>query len=165
MASNQEFTQYFPNNGRVVWIGVRPERKHSMQALQTADLIMDHGIKGDHRASTSGSNRQVTLIQHEDIAALQSFLQKSDIIPEMLRRNIVVSGINLVALIEKEFYIGNVTLIGSGHCHPCSRMEKTIGYGAYNAMCGYGGITATIQTSGTIAIGDEVRVKEMTKSQ
>jgi MOSC domain-containing protein YiiM len=72
----------------------------------------------------------------------------------MLRRNIVVSGINLLALKDKQFHLGGALLEYSGACHPCSKMEAALGSGGYNAMRGHGGITARVLEVGRAAIGD-----------
>lgn len=75
---------------------------------------------------------------------------------ESLRRNLVVEGINLLALKDKQFTIGDCTLEGTGQCHPCSRMENTLGKGGYTAVLGHGGITAKVISDGSITIGDSV---------
>ena len=72
----------------------------------------------------------------------------------------MVSGINLLALKDKQFSIGEVVLEFSGLCHPCSRMEEYLGPGGYNAMRGHGGINARIITGGVIHVGDAVEVAE-----
>lgn len=77
------------------------------------------------------------------------------IIQVVLRRNIVVSGLNLLALKNKTFYLGTATLEYTGLCHPCSRMETTLGVGGYNAMRGHGGITARVIDFGTVAVCDK----------
>ena len=103
------------------------------------------------------SKRQVTLIQAEHLPVVASILDRdAPVDPELLRRNIVVSGINLLTLKDQRFRIGGVILEGSGPAVPCSRMEENLGPGGYNAMRGHGGITARVIEAGTIAIGDEV---------
>jgi len=83
-------------------------------------------------------------------------LHRGHLSPEMLRRNIVVRGINLLALKDREFSIGSARLRMTGLCHPCSRMEEVLGEGGYNAMRGHGGINACVIQTGSIAIGDPV---------
>ena len=142
--------------GKVQWIGVRPERRAEVNRLPQVMAIADRGLEGD-RYRNKGT-RQVTLIQQEDLAAVGSYLGGKTIDPGLTRRNIVVSGINLLSLKGRRFRIGNALLEYSGECHPCSRMEENLGEGGYNAMRGHGGITAKIIESGVIREGDEVSV-------
>ena len=107
----------------------------------------------------------VTLIQKEHIDAVASILKRDVIDPALLRRNIVVSGINLAALKQNEFQIGEVVLFGTGNCPPCSRMEENLGCGGYNAMRGHGGITAKVITRGTIRCGDKVSLVTRNQDQ
>ena len=76
--------------------------------------------------------------------------------PGELRRNLVISGINLLAFSERQFQIGEVILEMTGKCHPCSRMEENLGAGGYNAMRGHGGITTKVIKGGKIKTGDEI---------
>jgi len=73
--------------------------------------------------------------------------------PERLRRNLVVSGINLFSLQTRRFRIGDALFEGTGRCPPCSRMERELGNGGYNAMRGHGGITARVLLGGTVSVG------------
>jgi MOSC domain-containing protein YiiM len=84
-------------------------------------------------------------------------LGKPEVCPEWVRRNILVSGINLLALRDRRFRIGNTMLEGTGTCDPCSRMEEALGAGGYNAMRGHGGIIARIVDGGMIQVGDAVQ--------
>jgi MOSC domain-containing protein YiiM len=98
----------------------------------------------------------VTLIAVESLAAIASFLGVDAIDPMVLRRNIVTSGINLMALKDRRFRIGSAVLETSGDCAPCSRMEETLGPGGYNAVRGHGGICARVVESGEVKVGDVV---------
>ena len=147
---------FIPQTGKVEWISIRPERRSNVRSLETVTVTEEGGLSGDHY---SGSNRkrQVTLIQKEHLDAVASILQK-EIDPGLTRRNIVVSGINLLAFKEKQFKIGEAILEMTGLCHPCSRMEENFGPGGYNAMRGHGGITTKVIKGGEIKVGDDVRV-------
>ncbi|MEH6562787.1 MAG: MOSC domain-containing protein [Marinobacter sp.] len=88
---------------------------------------------------------------------MASCLHRGAIGPEVFRRNIVVSGLNLLALKGKTFQIGGVVLEYTGLCHPCSKMEISLGPGGYNAMRGHGGITTRVVEGGDMALGDAVK--------
>lgn len=147
-----------PQSGILTWIGIRPARSAPLQSLDTVEALTDKGLAGDHYSGKPGSKRQVTLIQAEHIAAVASMLHLPNIDPNLLRRNLVVQGINLLALKDQQFWIGEVLLQTTGLCHPCSRMETNLGSGGYNAMRGHGGLTAQILQGGTLHVGDVVRV-------
>lgn len=146
----------FPHQGMVEWIGVRAQRRVPLDALDEVAAIAGVGLNGDHYASKTNGKRQVTLIQKEHLVAVAKLLRVAEIFPHVVRRNIVVSGINLFALRERRFNIGNVLLEGAGNCDPCSRMEEVLGPGGYNAMRGHGGIICRIIEGGVIRIGDAV---------
>lgn len=140
--------------GMVQWIGIRPERRKQLIALDEVK-VTSHGLEGDHYAS--GGKRAVTLIQYEHLSVIASFLDLESISPMDLRRNILVSGINLLGLRNRQIKIGEAILEGTGLCAPCSRMEETFGEGGYSAVRGHGGITAKIIEPGRIQIGDQIK--------
>ena len=144
-----------PQKGKVTWIGVRPERRAEMLVVHAVEAKTKHGLTGDRYAGRSG-NRQVTLIQTEHLPVIASTLGLEFVDPALLRRNICVSSINLLALKDKRFQIGEVILEYTGLCHPCSFMEETFGPGGYNAIRGHGGINARVIQSGIIRMDDEV---------
>jgi MOSC domain-containing protein YiiM len=154
MRTLQSLFSTLPQVGRVEWIGVRPARLAPVVSEQAVEAIAATGLRGDRYASSG--RRQVTLIQAEHLTAIASLLGAKAIKPEALRRNIVVSGINLLALKGARFRIGEALLEGTGPCEPCSRMEDALGIGGYNAMRGHGGITARVIEGGWIRIGDAV---------
>lgn len=146
-----------PQQGKVEWIGVRVKKRAPLNTVSTV-LVLPLGLAGDHYAGRSGS-RSVTLIQQEHIEAIASLLHREKVDPADLRRNIVVSGINLLALKNREFKIGTAVLKMTGLCHPCSRMEETFGDGGYNAVRGHGGINASVILPGEIKLQDKVEVR------
>lgn len=151
----------FPIEGRLEWIGLRPGRRAPLQSMNHVEVIADHGLAGDHKAHRAGGKRQVTLIQREHLAAVAQLLKREGIDPALLRRNLLVSGINLLALRGERFRIGMVLFEGTGPCEPCSRMEEVLGAGGYNAMRGHGGITARVLVGGVIAVGDALTFAPM----
>lgn len=142
--------------GRVVWIGLRPVRRAPMQPVDEATLDSGQGLIGDHYSSRTGGARHITLIQSEHLAAIAAHLGLDTVSPEPLRRNIVVSGINLAALKGRRFRLGTAMLEATGECHPCSRMEEVLGTGGYNAVRGHGGVTARVAEGGVVRLGDAV---------
>jgi|GEM_PF-86907 len=154
-ANLRDLLTTLPQSGRLEWIGVRPARRVAMLATESVVANTESGLQGDRFAARS-TTRQVTLIQAEHLPVIASCLARDSIEPELLRRNLVVSGLNLLALKDQIFRIGVVELKTTGLCHPCSRMEQILGPGGYNAVRGHGGITAQVISNGNLAIGDTV---------
>jgi MOSC domain-containing protein YiiM len=146
----------FAQPGRVRWIGLRPKREAPMLVVDAAEAETGGGLAGDRFKRGGTGKRGVTLIQAEHLPAIASLASLSAVAPETLRRNLVVAGVPLAALVGKRFRVGEAVLEGTGPCDPCSRMEDALGEGGYNAMRGHGGITARIIEGGRIAVGDAV---------
>jgi MOSC domain-containing protein YiiM len=150
----KQLMQTLPLHGRVEWIGFRSDKRKPLTVVNKI-AVLEKGLEGDHYAGRSG-NRSVTLIQQEHLNVIASLLHKDKVDPAELRRNIVVSGINLLALKDREFKIGSAVLRMTGLCHPCSRIEETFGAGGYNAVRGHGGINACVVSPGVIRLQDKV---------
>ena len=142
-----------PRAGKVEWIGLRPARDEAMIATGTVEAIAGAGLVGDRYKSGSGK-RGITMIQAEHLPAIAALAQRPDLTPALLRRNVVVSGIPLIALKQRRFRIGTAVFEGTEECDPCSRMEDALGPGGYNAMRGHGGLCARIVEGGTFGLGD-----------
>ncbi len=140
-------------DGQVSWIGLRPARHAAMQAVLDATVTLD-GLKGDHGKA---GKRAVTLVQAEHLSAVAGFLGRTTpVLPEDLRRNLVVQGINLSALKGRTVRVGTALLSVSGICAPCSRMEDAFGRGGYSAVRGHGGWCAEVVQAGRVSVGDVV---------
>ncbi len=153
-----ELKRHFPNAGKVEWIGVRSHRGSDIEEKSYIDAIIDRGLVGDKAGARPGGKRQVTIFQAEYLQVIHSLLPELDLSYANLRRNIVVSGINLNALKECQIKMGAATLEITGLCHPCSKLESQLGKGVFNALRGHGGLTAKVTESGLIALNDSVQV-------
>lgn len=148
----------FPRAGRVEWIGVRPGRRLPLTVLDEVEAAVGHGLVDDHFSPRPGGsgNRQVTLIQAEHLPVVAALAGLDEVDPGTLRRNLVVSGINLQALKHRRIRLGGAVLAITTPCDPCSRMEEALGEGGYNAMRGHGGWNARVLEAGPIRLGDAV---------
>jgi MOSC domain-containing protein YiiM len=159
----------FPDGGRLDAVFLRPARGAPMLRPQQCLAIEGLGLQGDRTASgRGGGKRQVTLLQAEHLAVVAALMRRAAIDPADLRRNLVVSGINLLA--AKSLFPdqplrlllgGEVVLEVTGPCEPCSKMHDKLGPGAYNALRGHGGVTARVLHGGTLSIGDGVHCRVM----
>ncbi|MEO7259545.1 MAG: MOSC domain-containing protein [Luteimonas sp.] len=150
----------FPRSGQVRWIGLRPARLVGMEAVEEVEAVTGKGLVGDRymlsNSSGASGQRGITLIQAEHLPTIAALSGHDAVAASMLRRNVVVAGIPLIALKDRRFRIGEVLLEGTGPCDPCSRMEAALGPGGYNAMRGHGGICARIVEGGRLRVGDPV---------
>ncbi|MEZ4656920.1 MAG: MOSC domain-containing protein [Caldilineaceae bacterium] len=122
-------------------------------ALAGLGLVGDrfYGVRPDF-------DGQVTLFAWEVFAALQAQLARPEIAPAQLRRNVVVAGVALNALIGHEFEIAyadgaGVRLAGVKHCAPCRWMDAGVAQGALQFLKGRGGLRCQILRSGVIRQG------------
>lgn len=144
-----------PRHGRVEWIGLRPQRNVPMAAVTEVVAVAGKGLLGDRYTGGSGK-RGLTLIQAEHLPVIAALAGHDYVAAAVLRRNIVVSGLPVIALKGRRFRIGEVLLEGTDACDPCSRMEAALGPGGFNAMRGHGGLCARIVEGGRFQVGDQV---------
>ena len=138
--------------GKVTWIGLRPGRLEQMTQVDDI-LITPEGLEGDHGRP---GKRAVTLIQSEHLPVIGAMLGRGPVAPDILRRNLVVTGINLSALKGRNVRVGDAVLKFEVICAPCSRMEKALGKGGYSAVRGHGGWCASVVSPGRVRLGDAV---------
>jgi MOSC domain-containing protein YiiM len=147
-----EMLKRHSGSGRGAFIALRPGRKAPL-ILPDEAQIGESGLAGDH---AKAGKRAVTLIQAEHLPVIAALAGLPEVAPERLRRNLVVSGINLAALRKRSLRVGDAVLFITGPCPPCSRMEAELGYGGYNAMRGHGGWYAEVLEPGRVEIGSPV---------
>ncbi|WP_020484412.1 MOSC domain-containing protein [Methylomonas sp. MK1] len=166
----RDLTQQFASEGRVEAIILRPARGEPAVVVDEARAEPRQGLLGDRRANTVRSGRQspkreLTLFQAEHLPLVANWCGLAELEPTRLRRNLVVSGLNLIGMrspfpdVVLEWAIGGEVIIQvTGPCDPCSKMAAELGLGSYNALRGHGGMTARILAGGLIRVGDRVRL-------
>ena len=163
----------FAGAGRVEAIVLRPQRGAPAVFVDEARAEPGRGLIGDRRAQRLGETdaerkRELTLIQHEHLPLIAAWTSQADIDARRLRRNLVISGLNLIAMHSPfadqvlVWRIGkDVCIEITGTCPPCSRMEAELGLGGYNMLRGHGGMTARVMTGGLIQVGAAVRLERV----
>jgi len=164
----RDLARRFARAGRVEAIYLRPERDVPTESVHCAVAVEGRGLEGDRsaRGARSGHKRQVTLVQAEHLPAIAAFLGRPIVDAAILRRNVVVSGVNLLAgrsLFKDQeihMHVGETVVLAiTGSCDPCSKMEASLGPGGWNAMRGHGGMTARIVSGGELCVGDVVEIR------
>ncbi len=170
MLDLRDLTRRFPAAGVLEAIHLRPERGVPARPVDEVEAVAGRGLIGDrgaerHRAVGADDRRQVTLLQAEHLPLIAAWTGRHSLDAAVLRRNLVVSGINLLAARSPfgdqvfRVRIGpSVVVVVSGDCAPCSKMEDALGPGGYNALRGHGGVTARVVKGGVLRVGDAVRV-------
>jgi MOSC domain-containing protein YiiM len=151
--------------GSVVGIFVAPTAGAPMQARDEIEAIAGTGLAGDRYAEAIGTysghriadhRRAVTLIEREAIFAVRSEtglpLDEAE-----TRRNLVTVGVPLNHLVEREFRVGPVRLVGVNLCEPCAYLEREVRDGLRAALIHRGGLRAEVLDGGPVRLGDVVR--------
>ena len=76
--------------------------------------------------------------------------------PEIRRRRVVQILHGAHTLKDPKFRMEDAVLVMIGECHPCSRLEETLGVGGYNATRAFGAITAKVLTRRRIGVGEAI---------
>ena len=139
-----------------------------MAAVEALELIEGKGIIGDHRyfgrlSRTTGqlSQRQVSLMEREQIAEHAAALEMAAIAPGAVRANIETTALNLVSLIGKELAIGEAVLFLFVQRDPCARMDAIRQGLRERMMHGKQGVLAEVRQGGRVKVGDTIHVRSL----
>lgn len=139
---------YFGHHGRA------PD-DYPLVEVPQIECVAGHGIRGDrfydYRDNYKG---QITFFSFEVFEKLAQHFGLTDKSAGAVRRNVIVSSVDLNDLIGEEFSIQGVRLRGTAHCKPCYWMDQAIAPGAEKFLDGNGGLRARILSDGVIAVGD-----------
>jgi MOSC domain-containing protein YiiM len=149
----------------VLSIHIAPKAEAPMVAVDEARAEPGRGLAGDRYSEhtgtyseTPGSGREVTLVASEALEAIERE-QGIRLAPGESRRNITTRGVDLNALVEREFRVGDVVLRGTRLCEPCEYLQGLTGQdGLLKALVHRGGLRCEIVSGGTIRVGDKISV-------
>lgn len=127
----------------------KPAGKHPIEEVESVECVAGQGLRGDryfgHKENFKG---QITLFEWEVYEQLRQTCGGGNTSPARLRRNVIVDGADLNALIGQEFELQGVRLSGSEECRPCYWMDQAIGAGAEAWLKGRGGLRCRILSDG-----------------
>ncbi|HVP05882.1 MAG TPA: MOSC domain-containing protein [Dehalococcoidia bacterium] len=150
-------------SGQIVSIHIASKAEATMTAVDEVRAVAGRGLEGDRYflhegtySETPGTGRDITFIASE---AIEEVARDHNIrlAPGESRRNVTTKGIDLNALVDKEFRAGEVVLRGMRLCEPCEYLQGHTGKdGLRKALVHRGGLRADIISGGTIRVGDEI---------
>jgi MOSC domain-containing protein YiiM len=131
----------------------QPAGGHPTVEVDEVECVAGRGLRGDrffdYREDYKG---QVTLLSAEVFEGLCGDLKvdRATANPAVMRRNLVVRGADLNALIGGEFELQGVRLLGTEECRPCYWMDQAVAPGAEAWLKGRGGLRCRILTDGRL---------------
>ena len=145
----------------------QPPDDFPLVAAASIECVAGHGIRGDrffdYRDEYKG---QITFFSHEVFSELERAFGLTTKSPGALRRNVIVSGVELKDLIGADFELQGVQFRGTGPCAPCYWMDTAFAPGAEKFLTGRGGLRARVLTDGPISVGDaELKILQSTPAE
>ena len=138
---------YFGHHGR-------PADDCPLEEVESVECVAGRGIRGDRFYDYKHDYKgQITFFAQEvfdGLSAAFPFVEKD---AGALRRNVIVSGADLNALIGHEFELQGIRFLGTAHCRPCYWLDQAFCPGAEAWLKGNGGLRAQILTSGWLRTG------------
>jgi hypothetical protein len=141
--------------GEVAAILIAPDAEAPLHRVDRAKALVGKGLEGDRYANgigtfnAPGRGYQLTLIEAE-------VLDEIGLAWEEARRNVVVTGISLNALVGERFHIGAVECIGRRLAEPCAHLERVVRPGLLRPLVHRGGLRADVLSGGIISVGDRI---------
>lgn len=131
-----------------------PAGEHPTMIAHELRCAAGRGVEGDrffdYRPDYPG---QITFFAAEVFEELRLAVGTPAVSPAALRRNVLVRGIDVRALVDCEFAVQGVWFRGACECKPCYWMDQVIGPGAEDWLRGRGGLRARILSSGVLRPG------------
>src|SRR3989442_1093312 len=160
--------------GSVASLHIAPRAAAPMESVQSVRAVPGRGLEGDryflgtglYSPKASHGGREVTLVEAGAVAALAAGAKTAgppgagNTLPGAEpRRNIATSGVPLNHLVDREFWVGPVRMVGTRLCEPCKHLEDLTQKGVMAGLIHRGGVRARILSEGVIRGGDLIHPK------
>jgi MOSC domain-containing protein YiiM len=133
-----------------------PAGTHATEEPREIRCLAGRGIEGDRFLDFKSDYKgQITFFAREIYDELRARFGVWDRPPSAFRRNVIVSGADLNALIGQEFAVQGVRFLGVAECSPCEWMDRAFAPGTEEALRGRGGLRARILTDGVLRVESE----------
>ena len=145
--------------GKVIKIGITDTKGSEICSVNKVKTLKGKGLFNDRKLRDENKkDKQITLIEIESINFYNNKFG-TNFEPLNFRRNIVTKNINLNNLIGKEFLVGNIKLKAHDLCRPCKYLQEKLKIDNFvKEFLLKGGIRCEIMTSGTINLGDIIKI-------
>ena len=143
----------------VLEIGISEKNHQDIKKMERIEVVASKGIIGDrYFQDFNGDTEQITIIESENIDYYNStFNTKYNYLE--FRRNIVTKDIKLNDLVGKIIQVGKIKLKVNDLCRPCKELQVKLGQNnIIKEFLRRGGLRCEILTSGTINVGDEIKI-------
>ncbi len=152
---------------RVVSLHLHPEKSgQPLRAVDQIEVVMEKGIIGNGRhfgrlscSTGQPSQRQVSLIEREQIAGHAATLGLLTIPPGAVRSNIETQDVDLIALLGREVQIGGALLFFYAARTPCEKMDRVCQGLRALMEDRRQGVLAQVIRGGVIRIGDPIAAR------
>lgn len=130
--------------------------QNGITEVQEIECVAGMGLLGDryfgYRPDYKG---QVTFFDMAIVEEVRQHFKLTKLPASVFRRNLIVAGLDLQALMGKRFLFQGVEFEGSQECKPCHWMDRAIAPGGEEFLKGKfrGGLRAKITTSGMLRVG------------
>jgi hypothetical protein len=149
--------------GRVVALAVAPAAEAPMRLVESAQLRAGRGLDGDRYFTGEGTfspragrrpGYDLTLIAAEVLDDLAA--KGHDVDFSRTRRNVLTRGIDINALVGRDFRIGDVLCAGRRLCQPCAQLERLSGPGLLRPLIHRGGLRVDVLSDGVVQTGSPI---------
>ncbi len=141
---------YFGHKGQ-------PAGEAPLIEVDHVECVAGRGLSGDRFFDYKPDYKgQITFFAMETYEQLVAALGCAGGQPLVVRRNVFTRGMDLLALVGREFELQGVRFSGAEECRPCEWMDQAVAPGAEVWLRGRGGLRARILSDGVLKRGEEV---------